>query len=138
MKEALNNTTVIIKYSTDRQNWRKLGKNGLKMIFRLLSFSNFKRKVKYMQNIANIIIYPDFFFTGQGEAACFISRRQAILYAFVLPVALLMLFNIFALGHTILHIVRTRKVTKSLKYIWFPFTRRAITHLPLFDLQYIS
>ena len=87
------------------------------MIFRLLSFSNFKRKVKYMQNIANIIIYPDFFLTGQGEAACFISRRQAILYAFVLPVALLMLFNIFALGHTIVHIVRTRKVTKSLKYI---------------------
>ena len=61
MKEALNNTTVIIKYSTDRQNCRKLGKNGLKLIFKLLSFSNFRRKVKYMQNIANIIIYPDFF-----------------------------------------------------------------------------
>lgn len=61
MKEALNNTTVIIKYSTDRQNWRKLGQNGLKLIFKLLSFSNFIRKVKYMQNIANKIIYPDFF-----------------------------------------------------------------------------
>jgi len=51
--------------------------------------------------------------TGQGEEDCFISQPQAILYLFVLPVALVMIFNLFALGHTTIHIVRTRKVRKT-------------------------
>ena len=50
--------------------------------------------------------------TGQGEDECFISQPQAILYSFVLPVALLMIFNLFALGHTVVHIIKTRKVTE--------------------------
>ena len=50
--------------------------------------------------------------TGQGTDECFISQHQAILYSFVLPVALVMLFNLYALGHIVIHIVKTRKVSK--------------------------
>ena len=46
--------------------------------------------------------------------ACFISEPQGLLYSFVLPVALLLLFNVFALGHTVIHIVKTRKVVRPL------------------------
>ncbi|XP_078373665.1 uncharacterized protein LOC144657232 isoform X1 [Oculina patagonica] len=49
---------------------------------------------------------------GQIEDNCFISQPQAILYLLVLPVALLMLFNLFALGHIVFHIVKTRKETQ--------------------------
>lgn len=48
--------------------------------------------------------------TGQGEKECFISQPQALLFSFIVPVALLMLFNLFALGNTTTHIVKTRKV----------------------------
>lgn len=50
---------------------------------------------------------------GQGEEECFISQPQAILYSFVLPVALVIIYNMFALGHTTIHIVKTRKRTKK-------------------------
>jgi len=46
---------------------------------------------------------------GQGEKECFISQPQALLFSFIVPVALLMLFNLFALGNTTIHIVKTRK-----------------------------
>ncbi|KAL9971183.1 hypothetical protein ACROYT_G023676 [Oculina patagonica] len=52
---------------------------------------------------------------GEGEEECFISQPQAILYSFVLPVALLLIFNLFALGHTVFHIVKTRKRTQQQK-----------------------
>lgn len=55
-----------------------------------------------------------FCFKGQGEAACFISEPQGLLYSFVLPAALLLLFNVFALGHTVIHIFKTRKVVRPL------------------------
>ena len=55
--------------------------------------------------------------TGQGTDECFISQRQAILYSFVLPVALVMLFNLYALGHIVIHIVKTRKVSKINYYL---------------------
>ena len=48
--------------------------------------------------------------TGQGEAYCFIAEPKAILSSFVVPVALILVFNLFALVHTVLHIVKTRKV----------------------------
>ncbi len=51
--------------------------------------------------------------TGQGEEECFISQPQALLYSFVLPVALLMFFNLYALGHTVVHIIKTRKVMEN-------------------------
>ncbi|KAJ7393383.1 hypothetical protein OS493_006354 [Desmophyllum pertusum] len=50
---------------------------------------------------------------GLGEEECFISQPRAILYSFVLPVALLMVFNLFAFGHTVIHIVNTRKTTQQ-------------------------
>ena len=40
--------------------------------------------------------------TGQGAEECFISQPRALLYSFVLPVALLMIFNLFALGHIVI------------------------------------
>ncbi|KAL9971181.1 hypothetical protein ACROYT_G023673 [Oculina patagonica] len=49
---------------------------------------------------------------GQGEEECFISQPQALLYSFVLPVALMLIFNLYALGHTVFHIVKTRKTTQ--------------------------
>ncbi|KAL9971189.1 hypothetical protein ACROYT_G023684 [Oculina patagonica] len=52
---------------------------------------------------------------GQGEEECFISQLQALLYSFVLPVALLMIFNLIALGHTVVHIIKTRKRTQQQK-----------------------
>ena len=52
-----------------------------------------------------------FYITGQGADECFISQPRALLLSFVLPVALLMVFNLFALGHTVIHIVKTRKVS---------------------------
>ena len=55
-----------------------------------------------------------FYFKGQGEAACFISEPQGLLYSFVLPATLLLLFNVFALGHTVIHIAKTRKVVRPL------------------------
>ncbi|XP_067051044.1 uncharacterized protein [Acropora muricata] len=50
---------------------------------------------------------------GQGEAYCFIAEPKAILYFFVVPVALILVFNLFALVHTVLHIVKTRKRTQK-------------------------
>ncbi|XP_068757221.1 probable G-protein coupled receptor Mth-like 1 [Montipora capricornis] len=50
---------------------------------------------------------------GEGEAYCFISKPEAVLCFFVAPVALIMLFNAFALVHTVLHIVKTRKRTQK-------------------------
>ena len=50
---------------------------------------------------------------GRGETECFISESRAKAFSLVLPVALLMLFNLIALGHTVVHIVETRKVIKS-------------------------
>ncbi|KAL9971193.1 hypothetical protein ACROYT_G023689 [Oculina patagonica] len=50
---------------------------------------------------------------GQGGEECFISQPRALLYSFVLPVALLMIFNLYALGHTVIHIVKTRKRTQQ-------------------------
>ncbi|XP_068753649.1 uncharacterized protein [Montipora capricornis] len=50
---------------------------------------------------------------GEGEAYCFISKPEAVLYSFVAPIALIMLFNAFALVHTVLHIVKTRKRTQK-------------------------
>ncbi|KAL9971188.1 hypothetical protein ACROYT_G023681 [Oculina patagonica] len=50
---------------------------------------------------------------GQGDEECFISQPQAILYSFVLPVALLLTFNLFALGHTVICIVKARKRTQQ-------------------------
>ena len=52
-----------------------------------------------------------FYITGQGADECFISQSRALLLSFVLPVALLMVFNLFALGHIVIHIVKTRKVS---------------------------
>ncbi|XP_078373687.1 adhesion G protein-coupled receptor L3-like [Oculina patagonica] len=52
---------------------------------------------------------------GQGEEECFISQPQAILYSFVLPVTLLIIFNMFALGHTVIYIVNSRKRTQQVK-----------------------
>ena len=46
------------------------------------------------------------------------SQPQAIFYSFVLPVVLLMIFNLFALRHTVIHIVITRKVRKIAKLIF--------------------
>ncbi|KAL9971179.1 hypothetical protein ACROYT_G023671 [Oculina patagonica] len=51
--------------------------------------------------------------SGQGDEECFISQPQAILYSFVLPVTLLMIFNLYALGHTVIHIIKTRKRTQQ-------------------------
>ncbi|XP_067051036.1 uncharacterized protein [Acropora muricata] len=48
---------------------------------------------------------------GQDEAYCFIAEPKAILSSFVVPVALILVFNLFALVHTLLHIVKTRKRT---------------------------
>jgi len=48
--------------------------------------------------------------TGQGEKECFISQPQALLFSLIVPVALLMLLNLFAFGNTTTHIVKTRKV----------------------------
>ncbi|XP_044178528.1 LOW QUALITY PROTEIN: uncharacterized protein LOC122960408 [Acropora millepora] len=50
---------------------------------------------------------------GQGEAYCFIAEPKAILSSFVVPVALILVFNLFALVHTVLHIVKTRKRTQK-------------------------
>jgi len=50
---------------------------------------------------------------GQGADECFISQPRALLLSFVLPVALLMVFNLFALGHIVIHIVKTRKETQQ-------------------------
>ncbi|XP_068755905.1 adhesion G-protein coupled receptor D1-like [Montipora capricornis] len=50
---------------------------------------------------------------GEGEAYCFISKPEAVLCFFVGPAALIMLFNAFALVHTVLHIVKTRKRTQE-------------------------
>ncbi|XP_067029889.1 uncharacterized protein [Acropora muricata] len=47
--------------------------------------------------------------SGEGESYCFISNPEAVLYFFVAPIALIMLFNAFALVRTVLHIVKTRK-----------------------------
>lgn len=52
-------------------------------------------------------------YTGKGKEECFISQPKAILYTVIVPVALLMIFNLFALGHTVIYIVKTRKVRKS-------------------------
>ncbi|KAL9971187.1 hypothetical protein ACROYT_G023680 [Oculina patagonica] len=52
---------------------------------------------------------------GQGDEECFISQPKAILYSFVLPVALLITFNLFALGHTVICIVKARKRTQQQK-----------------------
>ncbi|XP_078373674.1 uncharacterized protein LOC144657238 [Oculina patagonica] len=52
---------------------------------------------------------------GQGDEECFISQPKAILYLFVLPVALLITFNLFALGHTVICIVKARKRTQQQK-----------------------
>ena len=51
--------------------------------------------------------------TGQGEEECFIPQPQALVYSFIVPVTLIMIFNLFALGHTTIHIVSTRKVRKT-------------------------
>ncbi|KAL9971182.1 hypothetical protein ACROYT_G023674 [Oculina patagonica] len=51
--------------------------------------------------------------SGQGEQECFISQPRALLYSFVLPVALMLIFNMIALGHTVIHIIKTRKRTQQ-------------------------
>ncbi|XP_044178131.1 LOW QUALITY PROTEIN: uncharacterized protein LOC122960179 [Acropora millepora] len=50
---------------------------------------------------------------GQDQAYCFIAEPKAILSSFVVPVALILVFNLFALVHTVLHIVKTRKRTQK-------------------------
>ncbi|XP_068753665.1 adhesion G-protein coupled receptor G2-like [Montipora capricornis] len=61
--------------------------------------------------IIDQILIKGFIGYGEGEAYCFISKPKAVLYFFVAPIALIMLFNVFALVHTVLHIVKTRKRT---------------------------
>ncbi|XP_068696010.1 uncharacterized protein [Montipora foliosa] len=61
--------------------------------------------------IIDQILIKGFIGYGEGEAYCFISKPKAVLYFFVAPIALIMLFNAFALVHTVLHIVKTRKRT---------------------------
>ncbi|XP_068700614.1 uncharacterized protein [Montipora foliosa] len=61
--------------------------------------------------IIDQVLIKGFIGYGDGEAYCFISKPKAVLYFFVAPVALIMLFNAFALVHTVLHIVKTRKRT---------------------------
>ncbi|XP_068753214.1 latrophilin receptor-like protein A [Montipora capricornis] len=61
--------------------------------------------------IIDQILMKGFIGYGDGEAYCFISKPNAVLYFFVAPIALIMLFNTFALVHTVLHIVKTRKRT---------------------------
>ncbi|XP_015752352.1 PREDICTED: adhesion G-protein coupled receptor G2-like isoform X1 [Acropora digitifera] len=61
--------------------------------------------------IIDQLISKGFVGYGQDEAYCFIADRKAILYFFVVPVALILVFNLFALVHTVLHIVKTRKRT---------------------------
>ncbi|XP_068697793.1 uncharacterized protein [Montipora foliosa] len=61
--------------------------------------------------IIDQILIKGFIGYGEGEAYCFISKPRAVLYFFVAPIALIMLFNAFALVHTVLHIVKTRKRT---------------------------
>ncbi|XP_022799580.1 adhesion G-protein coupled receptor G6-like [Stylophora pistillata] len=51
---------------------------------------------------------------GQGKEECFISQPLAKLYSFVVPVALVLLFNLLALGHTVSRIVKTRKETQQI------------------------
>ncbi|XP_068697787.1 probable G-protein coupled receptor Mth-like 1 [Montipora foliosa] len=63
--------------------------------------------------IIDQILSKGFIGYGEGEAYCFISKPQAVLYFFGAPVALIMLFNAFALVHTVLHIVKTRKRTQK-------------------------
>ncbi|XP_068696015.1 uncharacterized protein [Montipora foliosa] len=63
--------------------------------------------------IIDQILSKGFIGYGEGEAYCFISKPEAVLYFFVAPVALIMLFNAFALVHTVLHIVKTRKRTQK-------------------------
>ncbi|XP_068758169.1 uncharacterized protein [Montipora capricornis] len=58
-------------------------------------------------------VHKTFTSSGEGEVYCFISKPEAVLYFFVAPVALIMLFNAFALVHTVLHIVKTRKRTQK-------------------------
>ena len=59
------------------------------------------------------------FAIGQGAEVCFISHPQAKLYSFVLPVALLLVFNLLALGHTVSHILKTRKVYVNLFNLFY-------------------
>ncbi|XP_068753198.1 uncharacterized protein [Montipora capricornis] len=61
--------------------------------------------------IIDQILMKGFIGYGDAEAYCFISKPNAVLYFFVAPIALIMLFNTFALVHTVLHIVKTRKRT---------------------------
>ncbi|XP_068755921.1 uncharacterized protein [Montipora capricornis] len=61
--------------------------------------------------IIDQILIKGFIGYGDGEAYCFISNPEAVLYFFVSPIALIMLFNTFALVHTVLNIVKTRKRT---------------------------
>ena len=70
-----------------------------------------------MMILALLLFFNHFLLTGDGEAYCFISNPEAVLYFFVSPIALIMLFNTFSLVHTVLNIVKTRKVRLSYQ-IW--------------------
>ncbi|XP_068755917.1 adhesion G-protein coupled receptor D1-like [Montipora capricornis] len=61
--------------------------------------------------IIDQILIKGFIGYGEGKAYCYISKPKAVLYFVVAPIALIMLFNAFALVHTVLHIVKTRKRT---------------------------
>ncbi|XP_068697687.1 adhesion G-protein coupled receptor G2-like [Montipora foliosa] len=61
--------------------------------------------------IIDQILIKGFIGYGEGKAYCYISKPKAALYFVVAPIALIMLFNAFALVHTVLHIVKTRKRT---------------------------
>ncbi|XP_068757224.1 uncharacterized protein [Montipora capricornis] len=63
--------------------------------------------------IIDQILSKGFIGYGEGESYCFIYNPKAVLYFFVAPIALIMLFNAFALVRTVLHIVKTRKRTQK-------------------------
>ena len=78
----------------------------------IVSLACFYRKNSRVKFIATAMIIQTEI-TGEGESYCFISNPEAVLYFFVAPIALTMLFNAFALVRTVLHIVKTRKVSLS-------------------------
>ena len=74
-----------------------------------ISFSSLTDNL-FVLRICEFLIFT----IGQGKEECFISQPLAKLYSFVVPVALVLLFNLLALGHTVSRIVKTRKVYADL------------------------
>lgn len=50
---------------------------------------------------------------GLGKEDCFISENRAKIFSFIFPVGLILIFNLFALGHTSFHILKTRKTARK-------------------------